>query len=78
MTFRYFDYPSHFEVGELLSYSYFIFRALVGQPQNLAKGNFSVRTDCVAISFQSTIMVSLNVVLNDIDWHKDDKLIRPV
>ena len=66
MTFRYFDYLSHFVGGLLLSYSYFIFSLNFEQPQNIARGNFSVRTDCVAISFQSTAIVSANVVLNDI------------
>ena len=65
MTFRYFDYLSHF-VGVLLSYSYFIFRLLLGQPQNLARGNFAVRTDYVATPLQSTAIVSCNVVLNDV------------
>ena len=65
MNFRYFDYLSHF-VGVLLSYSYFIFRLLLGQPQNLARGNFAVRTDYVATPLQSTAIVSCNVVLNDV------------
>ena len=65
MTFRYFDYLSHF-VGVLLSYSYFIFRLLLGQSQNLARGNFAVRTDYVATPLQSTAIVSCNVVLNDV------------
>ena len=66
MAFRYFDYLSHFVGGMLLSYSYFIFRLLLGQPQNLARGNFAVRTDYVATPLQSTAIVSCNVVLNDI------------
>jgi hypothetical protein len=32
VTFRYFDYLNHFLGGLLLSYSYFIFRLLLGQP----------------------------------------------
>jgi hypothetical protein len=30
--------------------------------QNLARGNFAVRTDCVAIPLQSTAIASTNVV----------------
>jgi hypothetical protein len=66
MTDGYFNYLSHFVGGVLLSYSYFIFRLIAGQPQNLARGNFAVRTDCVTTPLQSTAIVSCNVVLNDV------------
>ncbi len=69
MAFRYFDYLSHFVGGLLLSYSYFIFSLNFEQPQNLARGNFAVRTDCVATPLQSTAIVSCNVVLNDMTTH---------
>lgn len=45
MTFGYFNYLSHFVGGMLLSYSYFIFRVLLGQPEYFAYLILSARMD---------------------------------